>query len=113
VHELGIMQGAMDVILAEARKQGASRVLRVTMRVGDLTGLVPDSLQFAFEALRDGTAASEAALEVETVPAICYCEVCRRRFPAPELGRECPDCGSSPCAAVGGREVEVVSIEVE
>jgi hydrogenase nickel incorporation protein HypA/HybF len=88
-------------------------VLRVTMRVGDLTGLVPDSLQFAFEVLREGTAASEATLEVEIVPATCYCDVCRRRFPAPALGRECPACGSSPCAAVGGREVEVASIEVE
>ena len=114
MHELSIMQGAMDTVLSEARNQQASRVLRVTMRIGDLTGLVPGSLQFAFEVLRANTPASEAVLEVESVPASCYCERCRRRFrQAGPFDRTCPGCGSSPCAIVAGREVEVASIEVE
>ena len=113
MHELSIMQGAMDAVLAEAERQRAARVLRVTMRIGDLTGLVPDSLQFAFEVLRENTPAAGAVLEVESVATTCYCESCRREFPAPAFDRTCPDCGSSPCEIAGGREVEVVSIEVE
>ena len=58
MHELSIMQSALDQVLEKARQAGASRVHAIRLRIGALSGVVPDALQFAFEALADGTASS-------------------------------------------------------
>jgi len=57
MHELSIMQSALDQVLEKARQAGASRVHAIRLRIGALSGVVPDALQFAFEALADGTPA--------------------------------------------------------
>jgi hydrogenase nickel incorporation protein HypA/HybF len=113
MHELSIMQGALDAVVAEAQRQGARRVLRVRMAVGALTSLVPDSLQFAFECLREDTVASDAELDIESIAASCYCETCRSEFEPPTFLYCCPGCGRSDCRVLRGREVEVRSMEVE
>jgi hydrogenase nickel incorporation protein HypA/HybF len=52
MHELSIMQSALDQVLEKARQAGASRVHAIRLRIGALSGVVPDALQFAFEATR-------------------------------------------------------------
>jgi hydrogenase nickel incorporation protein HypA/HybF len=82
VHELSIMQSALDQALDEASKAGAHRVSEIRLRIGVLSGVVPEALQFAFEALSDGTPAAGATLTIEPVPARFWCEPCRQEFPA-------------------------------
>ena len=113
MHELGIMQGALDTVIAEAGREGVARVLRVRMRIGALTGLVTESLEFAFEVLREGTVAGGAALDIESASAAYYCETCGREFEPPAFSRCCPVCGRVDCRVVKGFEIEVLSMEVE
>ena len=63
MHELSIMQSALNQALREARRAGAARVHQIRLRIGVLSGVVPDALQFAFEALTPGTAAEGAAAD--------------------------------------------------
>ena len=51
------MQTALDIASRHAAAAGASRIARLTMRVGRLSGASPDALRFAFEVLSAGTAA--------------------------------------------------------
>ena len=80
MHELSIMQSALDQVLEKARQAGASRVHAIRLRIGVLSGVVPDALQFAFEALADGTPAQGAQLLIEDVPARFWCAVCSHEF---------------------------------
>ena len=48
MHEVGLMQDALGLALEEARRQGASRVHQLTLRVGRLAGVEPEALAFAF-----------------------------------------------------------------
>ena len=112
MHELSIMQMALNQALAEARRAGATRVHEIRLRVGVLSGVVPDALQFAFEALVPDTLAEQAKLIIEDVPARFWCAVCEKGFAAPNLFAECPDCGRSG-ELRGGRELELSSLEVE
>jgi hydrogenase nickel incorporation protein HypA/HybF len=68
VHEAGLMQEALDLAVAAGRGHGAGRIVRLRLRVGADSGVVPDALAFAFEVIREGTIAATAALEMETVP---------------------------------------------
>ena len=107
------MQSALTQVLEQARDAGASRVHEIRLRVGALSGVVPDALQFAFEALTEGTPAQGARLTIENVPARFWCATCRREFQAPDKFPECPDCHNSSASLRAGRELELASMEVD
>ena len=51
MHELGIMTGVVESVSSAARANGATRVLKVSLSVGEMTEAIEDALQFAFEVL--------------------------------------------------------------
>ena len=113
MHELSIMQSALNVALAQAREAGATRVHEIRLRIGALSGVVPDALEFAFEALVPGTLAEHAKLAIEHVPARFWCAGCAREFESADMLAECPDCHGLSGELRGGREMELASLEIE
>jgi hydrogenase nickel incorporation protein HypA/HybF len=113
MHELSIMQSALDQVLEQARQAGAGRVHAIRLRIGALSGVVPDALQFAFEALADGTPAEGALLNIENVPARFWCAACSHEFEATQMFAECPDCHRPSGKLRAGREMELTSMEVD
>ena len=77
------MQCALDQVLREARRAGAVRVHQIRLRVGVLSGVVPEALQFAFEALTAGTPAEGAILAIDDVPARFWCAPADANLPRP------------------------------
>ncbi|MFO1497376.1 MAG: hydrogenase maturation nickel metallochaperone HypA [Verrucomicrobiota bacterium] len=112
MHEISIMQATLDLALTTAQASAASQINALHLRIGAMTGVVPEALQFAFEALRDGTIAAEATLQIETVPAACWCAPCAREFAAPDGYQACPECGRASMELRHGLELELASIEV-
>jgi hydrogenase nickel incorporation protein HypA/HybF len=112
VHEVGVMQAAIEVALEHAGRHQARKVHRITLRVGPLAGVDPAALEFAFDVLVRGTMAEGAALHVERVPIVCYCPGCGREFTAEGWIFECPGCGKITDQVRQGAELEVSSVEV-
>jgi hydrogenase nickel incorporation protein HypA/HybF len=106
------MQSTLERAVAKAKAAGALRIHQVRIRVGALSGVVPDALQFAFEALRQNTLAAEAELEIESVAAACWCAGCQIEFESGDLIFECPRCGALAAELRRGRELDLVSVEV-
>ena len=112
MHELAIMDSALKLALDQARENGAARIYTLRLRIGDLSGVVPEALQFAFEALASGTAAEGAELVIDRVTARFWCETCRREFEASDLFSECPECHRPSGDLRSGREMELASMEI-
>ncbi len=112
MHELSIMESALNLALAQARESGASRVHVLRLRIGALSGVVPDALQFAFEVLTPDTLAEGAELVIENVPARFWCETCRREFESADMFAECPSCSRPSSELRAGREMELTSLEI-
>jgi hydrogenase nickel incorporation protein HypA/HybF len=106
------MQSVLSQALEETRKAGAGRVHEIRLRIGVLSGVVPEALQFAFEALAEGTPAENGMLTIEPVPARFWCDPCNREFEAAGWFAECPDCGNASSTLRAGRELELASLEV-
>jgi len=106
------MQSTLDIALEWAGRQGADRIHKLGMRVGALSGVVPDALEFAFEVLREGTPAAEAALEVEYVPLRIYCPACAREYTIDGYWYTCPDCNGVDTEVRQGRELEIAYVEL-
>jgi hydrogenase nickel incorporation protein HypA/HybF len=113
VHELSIMQSALNVALDQAQKAGAVRVHSIRLRIGALSGVVPEALEFAFETLTTGTMAEGAKLAIEPVQARFWCEACGREFESDNMFADCPDCHRPSGDLRAGREMEVASLEID
>src|SRR5947207_224198 len=112
MHEVGLMHRALDIARDQAARHGAKRIVRLTLRVGTQSGVVPDALAFAFQALSPGTAAEGAELVIEPVAVVCHCPGCDRDFEPPDFIYECPTCRRLVIDVRSGRELEVGSLEV-
>ena len=106
------MDNALQMALEQAALSGARRVRMLRLRVGSLSGVVPDALQFAFEILTPDTAAAGAELSIEQVSARFWCADCQAEFPGEELFAECPNCHHLSQELRAGRELELAALEV-
>ncbi len=111
MHEAGIIYNVLKVAEETARKQNGQKILKLYLRVGSMSGVIPEALQFAFEAMRTDTMAKEAQLKIENVSASCWCEDCKIEYVPDELGFLCPKCGGGNIKLQKGRELELVSID--
>lgn len=114
MHEVGLAQELVRLAEEAARQHGASRVRRLGLRLGALSGVVEEALRFAFLAVREGTLAEGAELCVERVPLRCLCEACGATFVSEDrFGVAlCPHCGEPSGTVLEGREMVVSFVEV-
>jgi hydrogenase nickel incorporation protein HypA/HybF len=114
MHEMGlalqiveIAKASLPAALAEARVQ------RVNLKVGKMAAVVPESLRFCFEVITRNTALEGAELFMEEVPVVARCRACDHEWTLSGPVFRCPACDSGNVEMISGRELDIVSIEVE
>lgn len=113
MHEFAITQGILDVTLKGAKEQGAIKINTVYLKVGAMSDIVDDCVQFYFEQLSKGTIAEGAQLQVEKVPARAKCNNCQAEFEPEEFFFQCSSCGQFGAQIISGKELEVSSLDIE
>ena len=113
MHELGITQSIVEIAERTAREQQAGKIHSVTIEIGSLAGVVPEALEFCFEACSSGTLLEGAQLLIERVAARGRCRDCGRQFPLEELLACCPDCDSAACEILFGEELRIKEMEID
>jgi hydrogenase nickel incorporation protein HypA/HybF len=108
---MGITQGILASSIDAARQAGADRICEIRISVGELTEVQDFALQFAFEALKQGTMADEATLSVTHIPATSKCNDCDVTYEHDRFEMLCPECGSFNVTPLTGRELRIDSIE--
>lgn len=112
MHEVSIMQSALEAAERHARAQGATRIHRIVLKIGAASGVVPDALEFAFAPVTKGTMADGATLEIIPVPVVCHCDVCDSDFVPDDFPHACPTCGRISLDVRQGMEMELASLEI-
>ncbi|GAB4383363.1 MAG: hydrogenase maturation nickel metallochaperone HypA [Elainellaceae cyanobacterium] len=112
MHEVGMMQNLMDSAIERAKQEGAEHIRLVQMRVGDASGVVPESLELAFDVVKRGTIAEDAHLQIDRVSTACYCAHCNVEFTPADLLNECPQCHRISTDIRRGKEFELEFLEV-
>jgi hydrogenase nickel incorporation protein HypA/HybF len=108
MHELGICRNIVAIV-SEAAKGRTVRC--VTLEVGALSGVVPEALEFAFEAAAHGTALEGATLVIDRVSGAAHCRDCGAEFPLAALQAAC-GCGSRDLVRQGGEELNIKTMEL-
>ena len=110
MHELGITRNVVSIVSERAQGQ---KVLRVTLEVGRLSGMLPEAISFCFDICAKGTSLEGATLQVVVVEGRGLCSECGAEPPMTmPLGR-CPVCSKPSLRIVAGTELKIKEMEVE
>lgn len=113
MHEMAVTQSLLDIVTGEAEKAGAKQVSAVNLVIGEMSGLVDDSVQFYFDFLTKGTVAEGARLNFRRVAARMKCRACQAEFSPEPDEWVCPQCGQWQAEVTAGKEFYIDSIEVD
>jgi len=110
MHEMSITQGIIDLCIEHA---GGRRVRSLEVEIGELGSVVPEAIEFCFEACSRETLLEGARLNIIRVPGTGQCQECGKDTPLTELYAPCSHCGSNRVTVVAGEELRVREIEVD
>ena len=111
MHEYSIVQALLERVDAEARARKATAVHRLSVRIGELSGVEMDLLATAYETFRERTICNRAELSLQLVPARWECPRCRDPIARGSV-LSCPSC-AVPARLVEGDEIMLDRIEME
>ena len=115
MHEYSIVEVVLDSVIPAAEKAGADRIVCVRLRVGDMTEVVQESLDFMWGICCEqrGPMVEGCRLEVEYVYPRSACLKCGHEFEHDRFHLKCPECGSASTMLLSGRELEIASMDVD
>ncbi|HBP62959.1 MAG TPA: hydrogenase maturation nickel metallochaperone HypA [Desulfosporosinus sp.] len=111
MHEVSIIQNVIEIATQKAFENNFSKINKVSLKIGQLTGVMPESLNFAFDSCIQGTMLEESTLGIEEVDALGKCEACNLQFSISHFNKLCPTCNNFCTSIVRGYELYVDTIE--
>lgn len=106
MHEVSIAESILDLI---ERQAGRIVTLReVEVRVGPLSGVSADSLDFCFATVARQKGFGSPVLKLERTLVDIQCDSCRNRYRIPDPIDPCPHCGSWQRTILGGDELRLL-----
>ena len=110
---MGLTTEILRAVLDTSARSHATRINTVRVTVGELTEIVPDALQFAWEALSPGTLAEGSVLNVNETGGRSLCLQCGTEFAHGRFDRVCTSCGSFATKVLVGDELAIDNIDVD
>ena len=113
MHELGIVFHVIDMVEKAASENQAASVASVTLELGEVSGVIPHELSSCWNwAVKKTERMREAALVIETIPAVTFCEGFGQTYPTVPQGKTCPHCGSGETWLRQGNEIQLKEIAI-
>ena len=115
MHELSLIQSMLEIIREERVKHGMTRILRVRVVNGALSGAVSDALAFGWECLTQEGDMQGVALDIVDAPLEVSCGACGKPFtPEDKSYMPCPACGEILGHDItSGKELYIEEIEAD
>jgi hydrogenase nickel incorporation protein HypA/HybF len=112
MHELSIAMALVEMATEKLETLGAVRVEALHLRLGPLSGVVRDALEFSFGLAAEGTPIQGARLVFQDVPLVVRCPTCGDQEIGTLQSFRCPLCDAPTGQVVQGRELELSALEV-
>jgi len=103
LHEFSITQNILSIALEKANAVNASRVSKINIVIGELSGIVDECVEFYFGFLNKDTIAAQASLSFQHPPIQLHCRKCAATFSPNNLDWTCPNCHEQSIEIVSGR----------
>ncbi|HEY8890619.1 MAG TPA: hydrogenase maturation nickel metallochaperone HypA [Clostridium sp.] len=111
MHEVSIIQNVVEIVTDKAIENKFTKVTKVSLKIGELSGVMPESLNFAFKSCIVDTLLEGSVLGIEKVKAIGECKECKQEFPIDHFNKLCPCCNKFCSSIISGYELYINTIE--
>ena len=112
MHEYSITQQIVKIAEENAISNGAVKIERICLVVGELSGFIGESIQMYFDILSKGTLAEGAIVDIIYVKPKLKCSKCNLLFYRKRFSFECPQCGGMGLPTEIGKEFYVKDIDI-
>jgi len=113
MHELSIAMSIVAAVQEELETINGNGIQAVHVRVGALSGVVPDALVFSYRLATADTALEGSRLVIDPVPVTILCSHCDTERPVVSVQQMCcASCGTPGATVVQGRELMVTALEI-
>ena len=112
MHEMTIAEGILKIAFDCAKENQSKRIERITLKIGEMSGVEIEALNLSFKVLTDNTIAKDCELIIKKIPLIGECNKCKKIFHVESYNFFCPECDGI-LILKSGRELQVESIDLE
>ncbi len=114
MHEMGIILHLVKTLDETALEEKLTRIGKVTLQVGEVSGIMTDLFQDCYDHFKKKhPVLQDSTLVLETIPAVTWCNSCKKTYETVRYGRECPYCHSGETWLLTGNECIIKEIEAE
>lgn len=129
MHEFSFASHIASVVMDNVKKNAVSKVISVNVEVGQFTMIIPDTLEYCYDIVKESYPELQGSKMVVTiVPGTVKCNDCGatttvKLDPPPETSPSlpvlhasmftCEKCGKSNTSIAGGRDALIKSMKVD
>jgi len=112
MHEYSIVQALLNQCEEHAKANDATKITRIEVKIGVLSGVEPHLLETAFNTFKEKTICEEAEFVMQIQPVVIYCSECAEAFTLQEHEYACPRCGGNLVKILEGEEMLLMRLEM-
>ncbi len=113
MHELSVCLSLLEQVGSIAARKNSTKVTRIELRIGPLSGVEAELLRNAWPLASAGTIAVDADLVIEEADIIVHCGACDTDSTARANRLVCGQCGDFRTSLVSGDEMILQRVELE
>lgn len=112
MHEYSIVQSLLDQCENIAYENDATKVEKIQIKIGIMSGVEPHLLSVSFDTFKEDTLCSDAELEIIHQPLVIECQDCKHTETLIDIKYACSNCGSSNIKVIDGEDMYLMKVEM-
>ena len=113
MHEYSIVQSLLDACEDNAKANDASKVNKVVVKIGVMSGVEPELLKTAFDTFKEKTMCEDAEFVMNIQSVVIKCNSCQKESTLKKLEYSCPDCKSVELDIIDGEDMYLMQLELD
>ena len=113
MHEYSIVQSLLDSCEEHVKANESTKVTKVIVKIGVLSGVEPDLLQTAFDTFKEKTVCEKAEFIINHQKIVIECLSCNENSILEKHEFCCPKCESNQVKVIDGEDMYLMSLEME
>ena len=113
MHEYSIVQSLIESCEEHAKTNNASKVTKVVVKIGVMSGVEPALLKTAFDTFKEKTICEEAEFVINIQKVLVKCRECMQENLLAKLEYRCPSCNGSDLEILDGEDMYLMQLELD
>lgn len=113
MHEFSVVQALLEQVETLAQENESTKVTKVIIKIGKMSGVEPHLLEIAFNTFKEKTVCDGAEFIINIQALKILCQECQVQSELEEIHYCCPKCSSLNVKVLDGEDMFLMSVEMQ